>query len=63
MSSESIYDRGGSLDTLRETCLKETGLEAPLPQWETELYGPHSGLEYVQKWYSEMKVNKGWQLD
>jgi len=63
ISSTSIYDRGGNLDILRETCLKETGLEAPLPQWETELYGPHSGLEYVQNWYAEMKVNKGWQLD
>ncbi|KAJ5403500.1 hypothetical protein N7509_003371 [Penicillium cosmopolitanum] len=59
----SIYDRGGDIETLRQSCLEETGLEAPVPQWETELYGPHSGLEYVQKWYAEMKGEKGWRVD
>ncbi|KAJ6080022.1 hypothetical protein N7467_009775 [Penicillium canescens] len=38
-----IYDRGGSLEELRGTCLQETGLEAPIPQWETDIYGPHAG--------------------
>jgi 5-oxoprolinase (ATP-hydrolysing) len=61
--ASSIYDRGGDIETLRQSCLEETGLEAPVPQWETELYGPHSGLEYVRKWYEEMKVAKGWRVD
>lgn len=61
--ASSVYDRGGDIDTLRQTCLEETGLEPPKPQWETELYGPHSGLEYVQKWYAEMKIAKGWRVD
>ncbi|KAJ5157116.1 uncharacterized protein N7482_008216 [Penicillium canariense] len=57
-----IYDRGGSIEALRETCLQETGLSAPLPQWETDVYGPHAGLEYVKRWYAEMKVQNGWKL-
>ncbi|KAJ5788382.1 hypothetical protein N7457_003372 [Penicillium paradoxum] len=62
LKESSIYDRGGSIERLQETCLQETGLEAPLPQWETELYGPHAGLPYVKDWFSSMKVRKGWQL-
>jgi 5-oxoprolinase (ATP-hydrolysing) len=58
-----IYDRGGSLEELRGTCLQETGLEAPLPQWETDIYGPHAGLAYVKDWYTEMRTQKGWKLD
>ncbi|KAL4809453.1 Hydantoinase/oxoprolinase-domain-containing protein [Aspergillus unguis] len=56
------YDRGGSLDELRESCLTETGLAAPSPQWEQELYGPHVSLPYVKEWYSRMKEVKGWGL-
>ncbi|KAJ5202182.1 hypothetical protein N7449_004261 [Penicillium cf. viridicatum] len=55
LSESSIYDRGGSLGQLRETCLQETGLDAPLPQWETEIYGPHAGLAYVQDWFTGMQ--------
>ena len=42
-----IYNRGGRIKELRAACLQETGLTAPVPQWERELYGPHAGLEYV----------------
>ncbi|CAG8268883.1 unnamed protein product [Penicillium nalgiovense] len=62
-SQSSIYDRGGSLEQLREACLRETGLDAPLPQWETEIYGPHAGLEYVQDWFDGMRSRKGWELN
>ncbi|KAJ5106415.1 hypothetical protein N7456_003090 [Penicillium angulare] len=58
-----FYDRGGEIEALRETCLEETGLEPPKPQWETDLYGPHSGLKYVRDWYEDMKVEKGWNLE
>ncbi|KAJ5519179.1 hypothetical protein N7453_001601 [Penicillium expansum] len=63
LTESSIYDRGGTLEQLRETCLQETGLEAPLPQWETEIYGPHAGLAYVQEWFNGMRDRKGWELD
>lgn len=58
-----VYDRGGDIASLRETCLQETGLEPPIPQWDNDLYGPHSGLDYVKGWYAEMKSRKGWVLD
>ena len=58
----SIYDRGGSLEELRANCLEETGLPAPVPQWEADLYGPHVALDYVQKWYAEKQEQKGWGL-
>jgi 5-oxoprolinase (ATP-hydrolysing) len=58
----SIYDRGGSIEELRETCLEETGLAPPSPQWDVELYGPHAGKEYVKTWYADMKVQKGWKI-
>ena len=57
------YDRGGSLEELQKSCLEETGLEPPKRPWEQELYGPHSGLEYVKKWYKEMKEKGGWDLE
>lgn len=57
-----VYDRGGTIEQLSKTALQETGLEAPSPQWEEELYGPHSGLEYVRNWYADMKEQKGWAL-
>jgi 5-oxoprolinase (ATP-hydrolysing) len=56
------YDRGGSLDELRTNCLKETGLPAPRPQWEVQLYGPHVALPYVRDWYAHMQEAKGWKL-
>lgn len=57
------YDRGGSLEELRESCLQETGLPAPSPQWELDLYGPHVRLPYVQEWFARMKEVKGWELE
>ncbi|KAJ5710657.1 hypothetical protein N7488_004813 [Penicillium malachiteum] len=59
----SIYDRGGNIEGLRKSCLEETGLPPPTPQWETEPYGPHIGKEYVKEWYAKMKVQKGWKLE
>ncbi|KAL2834324.1 Hydantoinase/oxoprolinase-domain-containing protein [Aspergillus cavernicola] len=58
----TAYDRGGSLAELKESCLKETGLPAPSPQWEAELYGPHMSLPYVKEWYARMNEVKGWEL-
>lgn len=57
-----VYDRGGSIEELSRTAVEETGLQAPLPQWEMELYGPHVALEYVQNWYAQMKQQGGWAL-
>ncbi|KAL2867417.1 Hydantoinase/oxoprolinase-domain-containing protein [Aspergillus lucknowensis] len=56
------YDRGGSIDELRASCLEETGLPPPSPQWEGELYGPHVRIPYVQEWYAKMKEVGGWAL-
>jgi 5-oxoprolinase (ATP-hydrolysing) len=56
----SIYDRGGSLDMLRATCLEETGLPPPTPQWQLDPYGPHAGLPYVKEWFARMRKNKAW---
>ncbi|KAL3465708.1 Hydantoinase/oxoprolinase-domain-containing protein [Aspergillus heterothallicus] len=57
------YDRGGTLDELRASCLEETGLEPPSPQWEQDLYGPHVAIPYVQEWYGKMKEVQGWELN
>ncbi|KAL4894890.1 Hydantoinase/oxoprolinase-domain-containing protein [Aspergillus ambiguus] len=57
------YDRGGSLEELQQACLEETGLPAPTAQWDMEPYGPHSGLEYVKKWYATMRKERGWKLE
>ena len=46
-----LYDRGGTMEDLVAWCKEETGFDAPRPQWEEEVYGPHVGLEYVQDWY------------
>ncbi|PYH66610.1 hydantoinase/oxoprolinase [Aspergillus vadensis CBS 113365] len=58
-----IYDRGGSLDELQKSCLQETGLAAPIPLWEAEPYGPHTGLEYVKQWYATKQEERGWELE
>ncbi|KAE8369189.1 Hydantoinase B/oxoprolinase-domain-containing protein [Aspergillus caelatus] len=57
------YDRGGSMEELRESCLRETGLPAPSPQWELDPYGPHVRLPYVRDWFTRMKEVKGWELN
>ncbi|KAE8164571.1 Hydantoinase/oxoprolinase-domain-containing protein [Aspergillus tamarii] len=57
------YDRGGSMEELRESCLRETGLPAPSPQWELDPYGPHVRLPYVRDWFARMKEVKGWELN
>lgn len=58
-----FYDRGGGIEDLRASCLAETGLPAPTPQWELDPYGPHAGLQYVRGWYARMRQEKGWKLD
>jgi 5-oxoprolinase (ATP-hydrolysing) len=58
-----LYDRGGTLDGLREACLKETGLPPPRPQWDDEPYGPHVALPYVKGWFAEKKKSGGWVLE
>ncbi|KAB8225776.1 Hydantoinase/oxoprolinase-domain-containing protein [Aspergillus novoparasiticus] len=57
------YDRGGSMQELRDLCLRETGLPAPSPQWELDPYGPHVRLPYVRDWFTRMKEVKGWELN
>jgi 5-oxoprolinase (ATP-hydrolysing) len=61
--SEISYDRGGSIEELLRTCKEETGLDPPTKQWETEPYGPHVALPYVQEWYKKMKEKGGWELE
>ena len=48
-----LYDRGGTVEELVRRCKEETGFDAPKPQWEEEVYGPHVALEYVQGWYKK----------
>ncbi|SMY19128.1 unnamed protein product [Zymoseptoria tritici ST99CH_1A5] len=48
-----LYDRGGTVAELAANCKEETGFEAPKPQWEEEVYGPHVALDYVQDWYKK----------
>ncbi|RAL13402.1 uncharacterized protein BO97DRAFT_450087 [Aspergillus homomorphus CBS 101889] len=57
------YDRGGTIEELRQSCLKETGLAPPSPQWDVDLYGPHMRIPYVQEWYKQMKEAGGWNLN
>ncbi|KAF7917459.1 uncharacterized protein EAE98_010222 [Botrytis deweyae] len=57
-----VYNRGGTLAELRERCEEETGLKAPVPQWENDPYGPHTGLKYVQEWFKEKREIRGWNL-
>ncbi|CAN9159045.1 unnamed protein product [Alternaria alternata] len=54
-STDNVIDRGGTLSELTQKCEIETGLKAPIPQWEKRIYGPHAGLEYVRNWYDKMK--------
>ncbi|KAB8073069.1 Hydantoinase/oxoprolinase-domain-containing protein [Aspergillus leporis] len=57
------YDRGGSMDELRASSVKETGLPSPSPQWELDPYGPHMRLPYVTEWFKRMREVKGWKLN
>lgn len=57
------YDRGGSMEQLRESCLQETGLGPPSPQWELDLYGPHARVPYVREWFTRMREMKEWKLE
>lgn len=54
-SSARLYNRGGTLAEIAAKCLEETGFEAPVPQWEEEVYGPHVALPYVREWYRRGK--------
>lgn len=57
-----VYDRGGTLVELTATCLEETGLPPPKPQWEKDPYGPHVALPYVKEWYKTMREKGDWDL-
>jgi 5-oxoprolinase (ATP-hydrolysing) len=57
------YDRGGTIEELLASCKEETGLEPPKYQWESDPYGPHVALPYVQEWYKKMREQKGWVLE
>lgn len=55
------YNRGAArIEDVVGNALRETGLEAPKPQWEVRPYGPHVGLAYVRGWYERMK-REGWR--
>lgn len=54
-SSAHLYNRGGTLAEIAAKCLEETGFEAPVPQWEEDVYGPHVALPYVREWYQRGK--------
>lgn len=54
-SSAHLYNRGGTLAEIAAKCLEETGFEAPVPQWEEDVYGPHVALPYVREWYRRGK--------
>ena len=57
-----VYDRGGTLAELSASCLEETGLPPPRPQWERDPYGPHVALPYVTDWYKTMREKGDWDL-
>lgn len=59
----SIYNRGGSLDELRDRSEKETGLPAPVVQWTEDPYGAHVQLPYVRDWYATRRAEGDWQLE
>lgn len=61
--NDVVYNRGGTLEELQKTCLEETSLEPPIPQWKRDPYGPHTGLPYVQNWFKKMRETGGWQID
>ena len=50
-----LYARGGSMSELVANCEQETGFQPPKPQWESDLYGPHVALPYVQEWYKKAR--------
>lgn len=58
-----LYNRGGSLAELRDSCLDETGLPPPEPQWAEDPYGPHVAVPYVVDWYRTMREKGGWDLE
>ncbi|KAK3616573.1 hypothetical protein LTR56_025873 [Elasticomyces elasticus] len=50
---QPLYDRGGSMEELIKECKEATGFDAPQPQWEQDVYGPHVALPYVKDWYAK----------
>ena len=43
-------DRGGTWKELKDKCLQETGLPAPVSPWEVELRGPMTRTSYFKAW-------------
>ena len=52
-SKDEIFNRGGSWDELKATCLEETGLPPPKSPWEVALRGPMAQLPYFKDWKEE----------
>jgi 5-oxoprolinase (ATP-hydrolysing) len=59
----SIYNRGGTLQELRDRSLEETGLPAPVAQWNEDPYGSHVKLPYVKQWYKTRRAEGDWKLE
>lgn len=55
-----LFDRGGTLAELRASCLEETGLSPPIPQWDKDPYGPHVAVPYVKDWFKLMREKGEW---
>ena len=49
-TKHEVFNRGGSWDQLKATCLDETGLPAPKSPWEVALRGPMTQLPYFKNW-------------
>ncbi|KAK9785618.1 putative Hydantoin utilization protein A [Seiridium cardinale] len=59
----SIYNRGGTLDELRDRSVEDTGLPAPVAQWTEDPYGAHVQLPYVKSWYETRRAEGDWKLE
>jgi 5-oxoprolinase (ATP-hydrolysing) len=55
-TTHNTIDRGGTISEVMARCEAETGIKPPVPQWKKKVYGPHSGLTYVKKWYETMQA-------
>lgn len=48
-AAKELFNRGGTLQELRERCLQETGLVAPSPPSARRLHGPAAQLQSVRR--------------
>ncbi|KAJ1327652.1 5-oxoprolinase (ATP-hydrolyzing) [Microdochium nivale] len=61
--TNSIYNRGGTLEELRQRSLAETGLPPPVAQWEQDPYGSHAAIPYVKEWFKTRRAEGDWVLE